>query len=213
MKPSVVHRTAWLTLLALGFAGSTHAFVVNIKKGNEAVYLRVGDGEFNGFYSDNPAATPVNSTYPANVVSVSVPAANVGDGSMRLMGGTSRPTSDYEGYGVCNAGQTYIGGFYRGDKKGGTAVLTATVTKPLTNATGETIAFSRISWTSSGNGPDGAIVGQPVPGGSFNGGTQALAGFPVNTWRESCHTFSYANVAVVAAGTYTGTVTYTLTSP
>lgn len=213
MKLSAVHRYAWLSLLALGLAGSAQAFVVSIKKGTASVYLRVGDGAFNGFYSDNPAGTPVNSTSAANVVSVIVPAASVGNGSIRLMGSNSRLTSDYEGYSFCNAGQTYIGGFYRGDTNGGTAVLTATVMKPLTNATGQTIAFSQISWTSSGNGTDGEITGQPVLAGSFNGGTQALAGFPVNTWRESCHTFYYANAAVVAAGAYTGTVTYTLASP
>ena len=42
---------------------------------------------------------------------------------------------------------------------------------------------------------------------------QALASFPVNTWRESCHAFRYANDAVVAAGTYTGRVVYTLSVP
>jgi hypothetical protein len=30
---------------------------------------------------------------------------------------------------------------------------------------------------------------------------------------ESCHTFSYANTGVVAAGTYRGRVTYTLSMP
>jgi hypothetical protein len=35
----------------------------------------------------------------------------------------------------------------------------------------------------------------------------------VNTWNESCHTFSYANSSSVAAGTYTGRATYTLSAP
>jgi hypothetical protein len=30
---------------------------------------------------------------------------------------------------------------------------------------------------------------------------------------ESCHTFQYANTGVVAAGTYRGRVTYTLSMP
>jgi hypothetical protein len=78
------------------------------------------------------------------------------------------------------------------------------------NATGDTIPFSQISWTSSGIGDAGA---QPIPAGTFTGGTQTLATFPVNTWRESCHTFSYANAASVASGTYTGRATYTLSAP
>ena len=49
--------------------------------------------------------------------------------------------------------------------------------------------------------------------GSFNGGTQTLATVPANRYIENCHTFSYANSAVRAAGTYTGQVTYTLTAP
>jgi hypothetical protein len=41
----------------------------------------------------------------------------------------------------------------------------------------------------------------------------ALRTIAANTWVENCHTFSYANTLVVAAGTYTGQVTYTLVLP
>jgi hypothetical protein len=78
------------------------------------------------------------------------------------------------------------------------------------NASGDTIPFTQISWTSSGNGDAGA---EPIPAGAFNGGTQTLTTFKVNTWNESCHTFSYANAASVASGTYTGRATYTLSAP
>src|SRR3546814_2320549 len=88
-------------------------------------------------------------------------------------------------------------------------MLTVTAPANLTNANGDTIPFSQISWTSSGNGDTGA---QPFPAGTFSGGVQTLANWPVNTWRESCHTFSYGNDAIVPAGTYSGRVTYTLRS-
>ena len=62
-------------------------------------------------------------------------------------------------------------------------------------------------------GPGTRAIYLQVGNGSFTGGTQTLATFPVNTWRESCHTFSYANAASVASGTYTGRATYTLSAP
>lgn len=75
---------------------------------------------------------------------------------------------------------------------------------------GETrIPFSQISWVMSGNGD---VVFQ-FPNGTFTGGTQTLANFPANTWKEQCMTFSYANTVVPAAGTYNGRATYTLSLP
>jgi hypothetical protein len=52
-----------------------------------------------------------------------------------------------------------------------------------------------------------------IPAGSFNGATQTLTAVRANTYIENCHSFSYANSALRAAGTYNGRVTYTLTSP
>jgi hypothetical protein len=52
-----------------------------------------------------------------------------------------------------------------------------------------------------------------IPAGSFNGATQTLTTIPANTYIENCHSFSYANSEVRAAGTYNGRVTYTLSSP
>ena len=52
-----------------------------------------------------------------------------------------------------------------------------------------------------------------IPGGAFSPGTQTLATFNRNTWRESCHSFIYANGAIQSAGTYTARVTYTLSAP
>jgi hypothetical protein len=62
----------------------------------------------------------------------------------------------------------------------------------------------------SGIGDAGA---QPFPAGTFNSGTQTIGTITRNQWAESCMTFSYLNAAIVASGTFTGTVTYTLTAP
>jgi hypothetical protein len=146
-------------------------------------------------------------------VTVTVPAAQVGSGVAQTM--TTNSTvgnSFYDGFAFCTAGaQLYIGGFYRSVAAGGAATVRATVPANLVNATGETIPFSQISWTSSGIG-DGAAA-QPFPAGTFASGVQVIGTIQRNQWAESCHTFSYANTNVVAAGTYTGRVTYTLSTP
>jgi hypothetical protein len=170
----------------------------------------VGNGSFTGTYSGG--GTPGSNT-TINRVSVAVPAAQVGSGTAQQMSSDStQAVSFYDNFTFCNPPvQVYIGGFFRLPGAAGTATLSVTTSAAnLTNATGDTIPFSQISWTSSGIGDAGA---QPIPGGTITGGTQTLATFPVNTWNESCHTFSYANAASVAAGTYTGRATYTLSAP
>ena len=198
-------------LVALaGFGRDLFAFTANIGTGTRAIYLQVGNGSFTGTYSGG--GTPKNNA-TINVVSVAVPAAQVGSGTAQAMTSDStQAASFYDNYSFCNPpGQIYIGGFFRLPGNSGTATLSVTTSSAnLTNATGDTIPFSQISWTSSGNGDTGA---EPIPGGTFTGGTQTLTTFPVNTWRESCHTFSYANAASVASGTYTGRATYTLSAP
>src|SRR3546814_8060186 len=86
--------------------------------------------------------------------------------------------SFYDGYQFCNLPeQVYVGGGYRGNHKDGDGMLTVTAPANLTNANGDTIPFSQISWTSSGNGDTGA---QPFPAGTFSGGVQTLAHWPVD---------------------------------
>lgn len=201
------------SLMAVAFAGQVQAYVVNITAANpRAVYLRVGDGSMSGGGTYNGGSTPqVNSTM--NIVTVTVPANAVGNGTSQAMTTTARTTSDLDNFAFCNAGQVYIGGFYR--RSGNTAdnaVLTVTAPATLSNGvTGQTIPINQISWVSSGNDDTGA---QPVPSGTFTGGSQTLANnFLRNTWRESCLSFRYANQNVVAAGTYRAVVTYTLTAP
>ncbi len=200
-----------LLLFALCASDAAHAFVVSIDPGPRMVYLRVGNGAFSSNNYSN-GGTPQNGG-AINLVSVAVPAAVLGNGTdLAMTTNATTGISNYDGYAFCNVpAEIYIGGFYRRPSGSGTATLTAAVPAGLTNGTGDTIPFSQINWTSSGNGDGNAA--QPVPAGSFSTGTQTLASFPSNTWRESCHSFRYSNDAVVAAGTYTGRVVYTLSAP
>lgn len=211
MRPSVSSLAARALPCALLLAqGAAVAFTANITPGSRAIYFQVGNGSFAGTYSGG--GTPGNNA-TINRVSVSVPAASVGSGTAQAMTSNStQATSYYDGFTFCNPPtQVYIGGFFRLPGTTGTATLSvSTSAANLVNATGDTIPFSQVRWASSGIGDSGA---QPIPAGTFAGGTQTLATFPVNTWRESCHTFSYANAASVAAGTYTGRATYTLSAP
>ena len=205
-------RLALTIVAATSLLGtSAHAFTVTISSGNpRAIYLQVGVGSFTGFY--NSGGTPqANPT--VNTVSATVPAAAVGSGAAQAMASNSGATNSfYDNFAFCNAGQLYVGGFYRfnNNANGAAATLTANSSAPLVNATGETIPFSQIQWTSSGNGDTGA---QPFPAGTFTGGVQTIGTIARNQWAESCMTFSYLNASIVASGTFTGTVTYTLTAP
>lgn len=92
----------------------------------------------------------------------------------------------------------------------GVIALTSTNSGALTNATGDTIPWSQISATSS----DTTNFASPAPSGAavnlgLSSGTKI-------TSRTANWTFSYANAAVVAPGTYgvtNGQVTYTASMP
>jgi len=177
----------------------------------KAVYLQVGVGSFTNTYLNG--GQPGNNT-TVNSVSVTVPAAVVGNGTAQAMTSDSTASlSFWDNYAFCNVpGQVYIGGFYR-TTGGATAAaqVTATVPASLTSATGQTIPFSKIRWATSGNGDTGA---QPFPAGTFvSGGVQNVGAMGSNSWNESCWAFSYLNDTVPAAGTFSGTVRYTLSSP
>ena len=195
-------------LLSAQFAS---AFTVNITPGARVVYLAVGNGSFTGTLQ--AGGTPANNA-TVNTVSVTVPANVVGSGAAQPMTTNStQATSFWDGFTFCSPAtqQVYIGGFFRMPGAAGNATLSvATPVGGLVNAGGDTIPFSQIRWVSSGIGDTGAEV---IPSGTFTGGTQTLASLPVNTWNESCHTFSYLNATVVAAGTYTGRAIYTMSAP
>ncbi len=116
------------------------------------VYLQVGVGSFTNDYING--GQPGNNT-TINTVSATVAAAAVGNGTAQPMTTNSTAAqSYYDGYTFCSVpGQIYIGGFYRTTGgKTAAATVTATVPAALTDATGDTIPFSKIAWTSSGNG-------------------------------------------------------------
>lgn len=185
------------------------AYTVTIGTGPKAAYLRVGDGTITGGNYNVGGVPAANTT--VNLVSVTLPAAVVGSGADQAMTGSGRRTSDLDGFTFCNVGQVYIGAFFRlPDATNQSATLRVTTPASLSAGGGLVIPISQISWTSSGIGDTGA---QPIPGGTFTGGTQTLATLLRNTWNESCHSFIYGNDAIVAAGTYNARATYTLSTP
>ncbi len=176
------------------------------------VYLQVGAGSFTANYTNG--GQPENNT-TVNTVSATLAAAAVGNSTAQPMTTSSTATrSYYDGRTFCSVpGQVYIGGFYRlpGNNVTAAALVTATVPAALTDATGDTIPFSKLRWTSSGIGDSGS---EPFPAGTFvNGGVQKVGSMGSNTWNESCWTFSYLNNTVPRAGTFTGVVRYTLSTP
>jgi hypothetical protein len=187
--------------------GTAHAWVLTIAAGPKAAFLQVGIGSYSGTYQSG--GTPINNAQ-VNLVSATVPASAVGTGAAQPMSSDStQSASFYDNFAVCNPpNQIYVGGWVRTPAGTGSGVLSVTSPASLTSGA-NTIPFSQISWTSTANGsatPD-------IPAGAFTGGTLALRTIAAGTWVENCHTFSYANTAVVAAGTYTGQVTYTLVLP
>ena len=204
-------------LLAAGvvlcYAMAAHGFTVNVPTGTRTIYLQVGVGTFTGTLQGG-GSPGVNAT--VNTVSVTVPVAQVGSGTAQAMTTNSTAANSFwDAYAFCNPpAQLYVGGFYRrpDNSAASPATLVATVPASLSNGAAGTISFGQISWTSSGNG-DGATA-QPFPAATFVPGSQQTIGtIQRNQWAESCLTFSYANSAVVQAGTYTGTVIYTLSAP
>ncbi len=216
-KPKAPHARSLRHLLAAGIvlchATAAHGFTVNVPTGTRTIYLQVGAGTFTGTLQGG-GSPGVNAT--VNTVSVSVPAAQVGSGTAQAMTTNSATANSFwDGFAFCNPpAQLYVGGFYRrpDNSAASPATLVATVPASLSNGSAGTISFGQISWTSSGNS-DGTTA-QPFPAATFVAGSQQTIGtIQRNQWAESCLTFSYANAAVVQAGTYTGTVIYTLSAP
>jgi hypothetical protein len=192
-------------LLAVLQASVAHAWSLSLDPASRRVYLHVGNG----------TAGADNSTI--NLVQVSVPGAQLGNGVAQAMTSNStQSTSLYgDGYTTCPTPSTQVmvgASYQRSNSSNGPASATLSVTSPasLVSAAGDTIPFSQISWTVSAAG---SSVPGVIPAGTFSGATQTLTTVPANRYIENCHTFRYANSALRAAGTYTGQVTYTITSP
>ena len=200
------------TLLAAA-TGVASGYTVTLTPASpKTVYLQIGVGTFTNPPYDT-GGQPANNT-TINTVSTTVTASAVGNGTAQAMTTDSTATQSYwDNFTFCSVpGQLYIGGFYR-TTGGSTAAaqVTANVPAALTSAAGNTIPFSKIRWTSGGLGDTGA---EPFPAGTFvNGGVQNVGSMSSNTWNESCWTFTYVNNSVPAAGTFTGVVRYTLSTP
>ena len=188
-------------LAGAALAAPAGAWILTLTPGPKQLFLQVGVG----------TAAANNTT--VNTVSVNVPAASVGNGTAQTMTSDSTQSiSFFDNYAVCNPpGQVYVGGSYRQPTAtAGAATATLQVTTPANLTSGaDTIPFSQISWTSTANGNTTAHI----PAGTFNGGTLLLANFGRNTFVENCFTYSYANSAVVPAGTFTGRAVFTLVVP
>ena len=157
--------------------------------------------------------SPAANNATINTVSVTVPAGSVGSGTAQPMTSDStQSASPFRTYAVCNPpAQVYVGGSYRAQNaSGGAGRATLQVTTPASLTSGpNSIPFSQISWTSTANGNAAA----DIAAGTFNGGTLRLADIQRNRAVENCFTYSYANTAVVPAGTFTGRAVFTLSVP
>jgi len=199
---------------ALAFAlvaTSSHAFVVSISAGTRSLYLQVGAGTMSGSGGRFDSGGVPGNNATINSVSVTVPAASLGAGTVTMTTNSTVAISPYDSFAFCTVpAQVYVGGFYRTPGNASNATLTVTTPSTLVNGAGNTIAFNTISWISSGIG-DATTT---IPNGSFVGGaTQTLLSVTHNTWFESCLQFNYANAQLVPAGTFNGRVSYTLTAP
>jgi hypothetical protein len=199
-------------ILLLLFGNAVHAFVTTISGGGgqNRLYLQVGVGQITGGTNFSAGGTPGNNG-TINQVTLDVGAAQLGNGPLTMTTNSTFVNSYFDGFAFCNApNQVYVGGFLRrrtGNTNSGT--LSVTVPSTLTNGTGDTINFNSISYTPSGNGDTSFII----PAGTLTPGTTNLYTYAANQWAEVCLTFAYANNTIVASGTYTGRITYTLTAP
>jgi hypothetical protein len=206
LRPPVLRLLGAGLLVAAGLqALPAQAWSLTIAAASRRVFLHVGNGTANGN----------NGTI--NLVTATLTGAQLLSGAPQAMTSNSTQSGSLygDGYTTCPtpSTQVIVGASYRRSNPGnGPASATLRVTSPasLTSAAGDTIPFSQISWTVSAPGSTNPNV---IPAGTFNGATQTLATIPANTYIENCHTFSYANSAIRAAGTYNGRVTYTLSSP
>lgn len=196
-------------LAAALLASAAQAFTVGITAGPRTIYLQVGAGTMAGGNFASGGTPQDNGTI--NRVSVAVPAASLGSGSIAMTSNSTVTASAYDSFTFCSVpAQVYVGGFHRRPFfSAGTASLTVTTPASLASAGGDTIPFTSISWVSGGIGD----ATPTIPSGTFTGGTQTLLSVSRNTWFESCLAFSYANAQPFAAGTYTGRAVYTLTAP
>jgi hypothetical protein len=203
----ILIRPGVALLMAAGMlaSGVAQAWTLNVSAAPRRVFLHVGNGT-----ADANSGT-------VNRVEVSLSGAALIGGLPQAMTTNSTQSRSLwgDGFVTCPnpSSQIMVGASYRrSDANNGPASATLSVTSPpsLTSAGGDTIPFSEIGWSVAAPGSPTPNV---IPSGSFSGAQQTLATIAAGTYIENCHSFTYANGAVRAAGTYDGRVTYTLTSP
>ena len=198
--------SACVLLLGLAELGSAHAWLLNVRPGSRRLFLHVGNGAVSK--PTDIFGSSTGTSGPINTVEATLNAASVGTGLPLLMTSDSTQSASlFDGYPTCSnpSEQMMLGAGIRIDKANTTATLSVASPAYLVSAAGETIPFAEIGWTVSAY--------PSISRGSFAGTLQTLATVHANTYIEDCLTFSYRNSAVRAAGTYTGRVTYTLSSP
>lgn len=211
-SPAQLAAKTCLALLCAAEMASAHAWSLNVTGGSRRLYLHIGEGRSSG--STGTLNGTAGTSGRVNLVSVTVPGAQLGNGTPLPMTSNSNQANSL--YGDNNntcpnpTERMMIGAGYR---RNGSAPANATLTVSsiggLSNGT-DTIPFTEIGWAvSAPDSPNPNVI----PAGSFNGASQTLATVPGNTYLETCHVFSFANSAVRAAGTYNGQVIYTLSSP
>lgn len=186
-------------LAALLVALATPAFALTFTIGGPAsarfIFLQVGTG------------TPGADNGTRDKASTTVPGESVGSGVPFVLSTnslTTGPTSP--GTLSCTLPQQiYITAQHR--RPGGSAPATLSVLSPANLVGGaHTIPINQISWTTEGG------AGIPASG-TFNGATQTLASLGTNNGLEHCLTLRYANSQVMPAGTFTGTLRFSLVAP
>jgi hypothetical protein len=195
-----------LTSAALALAllpSLASAWVLDIDSGPRRLFLQVGVGTLNA-----------NNT-TVNTVSLTVPVNSVGNGvAQRLNSNSSQASSPYDGYALCvtSQQQVYVGASYRTPNNNvENAQLRLQAPAQLTGGTnGDAIPIGELSWTSTALGNATADIPN-MPG--IGAGLQTLRTVARNTWVENCLTFFYANTAIRGAGTYTGTLEFSLVVP
>jgi hypothetical protein len=204
MKTSMNAKQARSVVASVLLMSSTWvmAWVVAVTPGPKTIFLAIGT-----------SSTLANNA-TVNLVTATLTAAELTSGVAKTMGSNSAQTnSPIDNYTVCSAGgaQIYIGGYYRMPAASATNALLQVGTPAGLTSGLNSIPFNQISWSSTSLGNSGAA---DIPAGSFvNGGTLFLRNVAANFFVDNCHTFTYANATPVAAGTYTGQATYTLTVP
>ena len=160
----------------------------------QVLYLRVGTA---------PAGYATGST--VDLISFTVPAANVGDGTVVA----ATATSGDLGNGTVTA---------RVMGNGGNVTFTSTTTGAISDGNGDTVSFSKLAVSSAVNTSTTALPHPTfVDGGVSSALTLTATNHVVN--QDAKWTFTYLNNSILGAGTYGGVntnnsrVTYTAVMP